>query len=138
MRPAIAGVVIDRVVINGNVANLDGDNLYRYTPGDDLDITVEYTLNGSQSMSTHYTPEFNAALSDEPVSSGGSTVALADVRINAKDNCIQIATASDTANVVVFDSMGRCLYSGNEHTVTGLCAGLYLVVVDGRTFKVTI
>lgn len=138
LRPAIAGVVIDRVVINGDVVYLDGDNLYRYTPADDLDITVEYTLNGSQSMLTHYTPEFNAGLADEPISSVVSTVALADVRINAKDNCIQIATASDNANVVVFDSMGSCLYRGNEHTVSGLCAGLYLVVVDGRTFKVTI
>lgn len=66
--PQIDGLEIENVKINGvTVKSTDGYR-YNFERPTDLDVVVEFILNGRQKMETHYTPEFNAAMPDDPFS----------------------------------------------------------------------
>ena len=69
--PKIDGIVIDKVTINGTEVAADENGLYSFgRSAIRLDVTVDYTLNGRQAMTTQYSPEFNAELPDEDVFGG--------------------------------------------------------------------
>ncbi|MDE5571984.1 MAG: Ig-like domain-containing protein, partial [Prevotella sp.] len=66
--PAIKDIVIDMVTINGETVVPTNDIYYYYTPNnndtDNLDVVIDYTLHGRQTMTTHYDKDFNASLPD--------------------------------------------------------------------------
>ncbi|MDE5782750.1 MAG: C10 family peptidase [Prevotella sp.] len=54
-------VEINRIILNGSPVN-PFSGKYEFESISNLDVVVEYTVNGVQSMTTHYTPEFNTSL----------------------------------------------------------------------------
>jgi hypothetical protein len=70
------------------------------------------------------------------VSTGVNTVAGADVKAFATGNVINI-TGTD-AQARVWDVAGRAVYSGANRQISVASAGVYVVKVAGKTFKVII
>lgn len=61
-------IEIDRVLVNG--VEVEGENgLYAIADMDNIDVVVEYTLNGRQEMLTHYDAKFNNNTPDSDLSS---------------------------------------------------------------------
>lgn len=132
VKALIDGLVIDGVTINGvhNGANPQG--LYNYNSINDAnpDVIVEYTLHKFQSMTTHYTPEFNTSLPDSdlgfvPV----SEISLNPSSVTGKEgDQIQLI-----ATVLPEDATNKILSwnSSNESVVTVDGEGLISLIKDG-------
>lgn len=62
----IDGLVVDSVIINGVSNRANSQGIYRYSPTNDgnLDVIVDYTVEGRLPLSTHYDIGFNASLQD--------------------------------------------------------------------------
>ena len=59
------------------------------------------------------------------------------VSVLTNRNCIKIIGAHN-AVITVYNTNGQIVYSGTETTVGGLAQGIYIVSVDGQTFKVAL
>ncbi|WP_289744487.1 C10 family peptidase [uncultured Duncaniella sp.] len=127
--PKIDGIVIDRVTINGIEVDADEKGLYsiiapteRSTTG--IDVTVDYTLNGRQAMTTKYSPEFNAELPDEDLTEIQTSV----------DNL-----SSENAIYDVYTIEGIMLRSGVEAArLCELNAGIYILRSGSIARKIAI
>ncbi|MDE7455556.1 MAG: C10 family peptidase [Prevotella sp.] len=64
IKPEIEGLTIDSVMINEQKVVPVHGFYYQYTFRENPDIVVNYTLHNRQAMSTHYTQEFIASLSN--------------------------------------------------------------------------
>ena len=60
--PAEDYIVIDKVTINGKVVESVNGCFYKFENLDNLDVIVDFTLMGRQSMTTHYDVDFTASL----------------------------------------------------------------------------
>ena len=59
------------------------------------------------------------------------------VSVTTNRDCIEIIGV-DNAVITVYNTNGQIVYSGTETTVGGLAQGIYIVSVDGQTFKVAL
>ena len=59
------------------------------------------------------------------------------VSVTTNRDCIEIIGAHN-AVITVYNTNGQIVYSGTETTVGGLAQGIYIVSVDGQTFKVAL
>ncbi len=138
--PVIKGIVIDKVIINGEEIEPENMTIYRYKVerSSDLDVVVDFTLHGRQAMTTRYTPEFNATLPDESLMVGidGISISEEDIRVNIADGVISISGVADNAMVMVYDAVGRLIYHGAEHRIEIGAQGIMFVKVGNNTFKV--
>ena len=61
-----------------------------------------------------------------------------NINVKVIDSDIVISGTYDLDVVYVYNSAGACVYHGIGHNVKVYNAGIYIVVVDGKTFKVVI
>ena len=74
---------------------------------------------------------------DKPGSVGDAGSENDGVLVAAYRDCIEIIGAHN-AVITVYNINGQLVYSGTETTVGGLAQGIYIVCVDGQTFKVAL
>ncbi|MDE6026968.1 MAG: C10 family peptidase [Muribaculaceae bacterium] len=133
--PAMEGISIDKVTINGRVVAPEGGI---YTIFDEpsemkskvvseadpyarLDVEVEYTLHGRQSMTTHYAPEFNATIPDSVVTG------------------IEDMFGMDSDIIDVYATDGTVLVkNGDKSALNQLAPGVYIIRKGGRCMKVAV
>lgn len=126
--PQIEGLAIERVLVNGEeVENISlsraadaQDFVYPVDDLDNLNVTIEYTLFGSQKMSSEYTSEFNAEVPHTPTSVG------------------EILT--DDATVCnLYDLNGQLiLKNGSKADLDKLSSGIYILRQGNRSRKIVI
>lgn len=107
-------VSIERVLINGCVTKPADDGLYYFAPKPDGDVEVyiNYTLNGEQSMGTHYSTEYNARLE--------STAIVNSVH--------DIESDDGDAHVDVYSLQGiLLLHNATAGDVKNLPSGVYII-----------
>lgn len=121
--PVIDGLVFDEIVINGEKQPVSSTNFYYFSPGtESLDIVVNYNLHHRQSMSTHYTPEFN------------STYAQSDF-----SGIESIEFGNRPQNLRVYTLTGiKLLQDASEKDIDSLVPGLYIITDGIHTKKVAI
>lgn len=130
--PSIREIVIDKVTINGRAINPDENCIYHYDEllsrnGGDLDVVVDYTLHGRQTMTTHYTAEFNALLPDEEMGSG-----IMPISIDEMDSDFD-------GKIDVYNFQGILIRSDcTSKELKTLTPGVYLILGNGKVRKVSI
>ncbi len=67
--------------------------------------------------------------------SGVEEMADANISVTAENGNI-VVSGADNDTIEVYNVNGQLVYSGTETTVGGLANGIYIVRVDGQTFKV--
>lgn len=135
--PQIEGLKIEKVTINGRVVKPTTENGTFYQIEEDTpevemlsegdasdknpDVQVEYTLHGRQTMTTHYTPEFNAALPDD------------------LPTAIETIAGDSAAEIEIYSLDGTLLFKGNDKSALGrLAPGVYLTRRGNQTRKVCV
>lgn len=96
IKDPLENVTIDNVIINGAIVEKNEDGLYTVPAiiNNDLDVVVEYTINGEKKMRTQYTPYYNSFVENtrlKPFVMGDSN----------DDGIINIADAVNAANYIV-------------------------------------
>lgn len=130
--PLIRELAIDKVTINGKAIAPDENYIYRYGEllyrnGGDLDVVVDYTLHGRQTMTTHYTPEFNALLPDEEMESD-----IMPISIDENDSDFD-------GKIDVYNFQGILLISDcSSKELKTLKPGVYLIVGNGKVRKISL
>ena len=96
IKDVLEKVTIDKVVINGIEVTENLDGLYEVPINEDkeCDVVVEYTINGSKKVSTHYTNEYNSRLVD-------SILKEAVTGDANNDGIVTVADAVNAANYIV-------------------------------------
>lgn len=133
--PAMEGISIDKVTINGRVVNLengyysiaeDSPELMANATADsepyvDPDVKVEYTLHGLQSMTTHYAPEFNATLPDSVITG------------------IDNLTGGESSAIDIFSLDGTEVVKGaDKSALQKLAPGVYIIRQGSKRMKVAV
>lgn len=118
IKPAIDGIVLDEIIIDGEKNAPSTSSLYRFTAAPEFpDITVRYTLHGHQAMTTRYTPEFNSALPQSDLS------------------CIEPVMQDVDSNPSVYSIDGIMLIqNASQSQIDALVPGLY-IVRDGMSVR---
>lgn len=131
--PAMEGLAIDKVTINGRVVTPE-NNIYDTVDKAaevnmlsdmdskaDLDVRIEYTLHGRQSMNTHYTPEFNATIQDSVITG------------------IRDLSAEESDMVDVYGIDGTLLIKhGYKTDIQLLAPGIYIIKEGAKSTKTVI
>ena len=133
--PAIEGLVIDEVTINGrvvvpengiysivdNALGMNGAAIPASDSYGDLDVTVEYTLHGYQTLSTHYSPEFNATIPDSIISG------------------IENVVGEDSETMDIYSVDGAVMAKGADSSaLRQLAPGIYVVHQGSKTYKIAV
>ena len=74
---------------------------------------------------------------DKPGSVEDAVSENGGVSVTTNRDCIEVIGA-DNAVITVYNINGQLVYNGTETTVGGLAQGIYIVCVDGQTFKVAL
>ncbi len=137
IQPNIDGIEIKRVIING-VENHPAPNyLYSFDTSDKLTVSVDYRLYDEQNMTTVYPPDFNEQLPNENLDADIWDINVDRIGVRVNHGVISI-TGTNFRNVKIYNTVGSLVYSGKDSSIDGLSPGVYIVVVDGMTFKVAI
>lgn len=78
---------------------------------------------------------FTNILEDDTKTSVESTLADNDVNVSVENGNI-IVYGADNAKVEVYNVNGQCIYNGTATTIPISAKGLYIVKVNGKSFKV--
>ena len=106
------------------------------------------TFNGVPTSATLYVPvgskeayanatgwkNFTNIIEDD-VKTGVESTLVDDVNVSVENGNIIIGGADNT-NVEVYNVNGQCIYNGNATTIPVSAKGLYIVKVNGKSFKV--
>lgn len=60
------------------------------------------------------------------------------IAVRGINGSIVVTGVSDDTEISVYDVCGETVYRGTEHEVRGLSAGVYIVAVSGKVFKIAI
>lgn len=129
IKPLIEDLTIDSVVINGKVASC-GNSVYKLentadltavNDNADIDVVVNYTLHGRQTMSTHYTPEFNSGIKRTSIDDFVSGIE-------------EIPCFEEGKIVKIYTTMGVLVFDG-KYNDANLDRGIYIIVSQDRIFK---
>lgn len=118
----IAGVTHDGVEISDKLISNDG----QYTPAEPIKANSLINLTLEQDPGSGPTTGIGSVLSDS------------DVRIYVSGRHIRIAGASENAEVTMTNLEGKILFKENYHEFYVLEGGVYLLTVDGRTYKILV
>lgn len=100
-----------------------------------VDVTAQLDVNGN-----YNTPSITAdsKLNIVFVKNDGSvanTFANEDIKVSVVGNTITIVGADEFAEVEIYNTAGMIVYTGTEKTITLDGTGVYILTVDGYTFK---
>lgn len=130
-------VVIDKVTINGKEYTADH---YIFDIGDieNPDVVVDFTLHNRQAMTTHYTPEFNASLSDStfPDLSGINDINTGSITFTTEPYAVTIHGAKAGTTVRLIDMSGRSIYSGSDTRIEVAHRGIYVLKINDSAYKI--
>ncbi|MDE6379577.1 MAG: C10 family peptidase, partial [Muribaculaceae bacterium] len=125
----IPNVVIDRVEINGNEVESEEDELYRIpevgSEADGLDVKVDYTVNSTMKMTTHYTSEYNKTVIEANSSYNPDSV----------DECS--FEVYDSIDVFSLDGILISCNSDKDY-LNSLTPGIYIIRQGNRMKKLVI
>ena len=114
-------------------ANSDG--LYTIFPDNALQYATLYVPKGCKSAYESVDPWRNFWNIEEYEFSGVESTLADDVNVSVENGNIIIGGADNT-NVEVYNVNGQCIYNGNATTIPVSTKGLYIVKVNGKSFKV--
>ncbi len=120
----LENVEITQVKINEVSYEPNARNLYFYSEDTLPEITVYYTVNHEQTLSTTYSSDFNETLKSQD---------LTDYISDIED--IKIIESED---VTIYSISGVIVYRGNLNCIENLSPGIYIISQDNRTAKFVI
>lgn len=83
--------------------------------------------------------EVSAACNVEVMQQSGiNGIGTDGIAVRGINGSIVVTGVSDDTEISVYDVCGETVYRGTEHEVRGLSAGVYIVAVSGKVFKIAI
>lgn len=83
--------------------------------------------------------EVSAACNVEVMQQSGiNGIGTDGITVRGINGSIVVTGVSDDTEISVYDVCGETVYRGTEHEVRGLSAGVYIVAVSGKVFKIAI
>lgn len=83
--------------------------------------------------------EVSAACNVEVMQQSGiNGISTDGITVRGINGSIVVTGVSDDTEISVYDVCGETVYRGTEHEVRGLSAGVYIVAVSGKVFKIAI
>lgn len=129
IKPEIEDIVIDNVIINGDLIVADNEFLYNFASNENLDVIVNFTLHNRQTLSTHYTSEFNSRIPDSNLQ------LVTSLSLNETDATLNEGeTLQLTATVSPENASNKSLKwsSSNEAVATVDQSGLITAIAKGN------
>lgn len=118
----LAGVTHDGKPIDETLVSNEG----KYIP------TEPITQNSVINMALKVSPNGG------PTTGASSVWSDSSIRIYVEGHNVRIVGASPGATVEMTNQLGMSLYKGKMHEINVYDAGVYLVIVDGETFKILV
>ena len=117
----IAGVTHDGVDVTESLVAQDG----KYVPAEP--ITANSVINLTLAEHT-----------DGPTTGAGSVWSDSNIRIYVEGHRVRIVGASAGSNVVMTNLKGEILFNQPDYEIYVIDCGIYLVTVEGQTFKILV